>query len=60
MPLMLMSPVIPPGGEIPKVYTCDGSDISPPLQWSGAPAGTASLVLAIEDPDAPGGGQGPP
>jgi len=53
MPLLLMTPAFPPGGEIPKEYTCDGSDISPPLNWSGGPAGTASFVLVIEDPDAP-------
>ncbi len=55
MPLLLMSPAFPPGGEIPREYTCDGSDISPPLSWSGVPAGTASLVLVVEDPDAPRG-----
>ena len=55
MPLMLASPAIPPGGEIPPQYTCDGTDISPPLQWSGVPNGTRSLVLVVEDPDAPSG-----
>ena len=55
MPLLLTSPGLPPGGNIPKEYTCDGSDISPPLAWSGAPPGTASFVLVVEDPDAPGG-----
>ncbi|MGE5268894.1 MAG: YbhB/YbcL family Raf kinase inhibitor-like protein [Thiohalocapsa sp.] len=55
MPLVLMSPAIAPGGMIPREYTCDGSDISPPLNWSGVPAGTASLILVIEDPDAPRG-----
>jgi len=40
-------------GEIPKRYTCDGADVSPPLQWSGLPAGTKSLALIIDDPDAP-------
>lgn len=53
--MMLSSPAIPPGGPIPAQYTCDGSDISPPLAWSGLPAGTRSLVLVVEDPDAPGG-----
>ena len=44
------------GGEtIPKKYTCDGVDVSPPLSWSGFPAGTKSFVLIVEDPDAPGG-----
>ena len=55
MPLLLTSPAIPPGGEIPVQYTCDGADISPPLTWSGVPNGTQSLVLVVEDPDAPSG-----
>ena len=55
MPLMLTSPAIPPGSEIPAQYTCDGADISPPLSWSGTPEGTRSLVFVVEDPDAPSG-----
>ena len=55
MPLMLASPAIPPNDEIPAQYTCDGADISPPLSWSDVPAGTGSLVLVVEDPDAPSG-----
>jgi Raf kinase inhibitor-like YbhB/YbcL family protein len=40
-------------GEIPAVYTCDGKDISPPLNWEGVPQGVKSLVLIVDDPDAP-------
>src|SRR4051794_13201762 len=55
MPFALMSPAIPPGGPVPTEYTCDGTDISPPLVWSGVPAGTQSLAVVIADPDAPRG-----
>lgn len=41
------------GQEIPARYTCDDKDISPPLQWTGLPEGTQSLVLIVDDPDAP-------
>jgi len=40
-------------GEIPRKYTCQGEDISPPLQWNGAPAEAKSLALIVDDPDAP-------
>lgn len=40
-------------GEIPKKYTCEGQDVSPPLAWSDAPDGTQSFVLIVDDPDAP-------
>src|SRR2546426_375104 len=39
--------------EIPAAYTCEGKDISPPLQWSALPAGTKSLAVIVDDPDAP-------
>lgn len=42
-------------GQIPIVYTCDGTDISPPLAWSPVPPATASIAILVTDPDAPGG-----
>jgi Raf kinase inhibitor-like YbhB/YbcL family protein len=43
------------GQSIPKKYTCDGNDTIPPLEFVGLPAGTKSLALVMDDPDAPGG-----
>jgi Raf kinase inhibitor-like YbhB/YbcL family protein len=43
------------GETIPQKYSCDGPDISPPLQWTDPPAGTKSLALICDDPDAPVG-----
>ena len=43
------------GGDIPDVFTCEGDDVSPPLAWSGEPAGTKSFALIMDDPDAPAG-----
>ena len=51
----LKSSVFEAGGIIPKKYTCDGPDVSPPLSWSDVPAGTKSLALIADDPDAPMG-----
>ncbi len=51
----IKSQAFPQGGPIPAAYTCDGQDVSPPLSWSGAPAGTTSFALISDDPDAPGG-----
>ncbi|RLB58040.1 MAG: YbhB/YbcL family Raf kinase inhibitor-like protein [Deltaproteobacteria bacterium] len=51
--LTLRSPAFSSGGEIPRRFTCQGANVSPPLAWSGVPAGTKSLVLIVEDPDAP-------
>jgi hypothetical protein len=47
------SPSFENQGEIPKLFTCDGKDVSPALSWSGAPEGTKSFVLIVDDPDAP-------
>src|SRR5208283_1102047 len=43
------------GDTIPAQFTCDGAAHSPPLAWSGVPKGTTSMVLLVEDPDAPSG-----
>jgi len=43
------------GKPIPAQFTCDGDDQPPPLEWSGPPAGTRSLTLVVDDPDAPSG-----
>lgn len=53
MTLKLSSSAFPAQGLIPERYTCDGQDLSPPLSWSELPAGTKSLALIVDDPDAP-------
>lgn len=53
MALEFSSSAFKDGADIPATYTCDGEDISPPLVWSGAPAGTKSFALIVDDPDAP-------
>ncbi len=55
MKLEIRSTAFDEGGSIPRKYTCDGSDISPPLSWTQPPEGTKSLVLICDDPDAPMG-----
>lgn len=52
-PMTLSSPAFTHDAEIPELYTCDGSDLSPPLTWTDPPEGTRSLVLIVADPDAP-------
>jgi Raf kinase inhibitor-like YbhB/YbcL family protein len=51
--MKLTSPAFAPNDLIPPQYTCDGQDISPPLNWDEPPAPTKSLVLICDDPDAP-------
>jgi Raf kinase inhibitor-like YbhB/YbcL family protein len=53
MTMILKSPDFIHQGEIPKIYTCDGEDISPSLSWSGLQSNTKSLVLIVDDPDVP-------
>ncbi len=53
-PVVFTSEVFSSGGAIPIEYSCDGDNISPPLAWSRLPAGTESLALTMDDPDANG------
>jgi Raf kinase inhibitor-like YbhB/YbcL family protein len=55
MALTITSPAFKPGEVIPTRYTRDGENLSPPLQWHGAPPETRSFVVLVEDPDAPSG-----
>ncbi len=52
--MKIESTAFEPNGFIPPEYTCDGEDISPSLSWDEPPAGTQSLTLICDDPDAPG------
>jgi Raf kinase inhibitor-like YbhB/YbcL family protein len=54
--MQLASSAFQPGGNIPKQFTCEGSDISPELTWQGAPSGTKAFALIVHDPDAPRAG----
>lgn len=51
--LNLSSSAFQPNGLIPSQYTCDGSNVSPPLVWAGIPGDAQSLVLIMDDPDVP-------
>jgi Raf kinase inhibitor-like YbhB/YbcL family protein len=53
MAFAITSPAFADRGPIPRQHGCEGADISPPLRWSGAPAGTRSFALIVDDPDAP-------
>lgn len=53
--IRLTSPAFADGATLPARFTCAGAGVSPPLAWSGVPAGTRELALLVEDPDAPGG-----
>jgi len=54
MALSLTSTVFTSGSKIPRIYTCDGKDIAPPLTWHGSPEETKAFTLIVDDPDAPG------
>ncbi len=53
--MRLRSPAFAAGAPIPEQYTCSGKDISPPLEIDGIPPAAKSLVLVVDDPDAPSG-----
>lgn len=53
--MWLRSSAFENGAVIPRRYTCEGEDVSPPLTWGDAPAGTRSFALLCDDPDAPAG-----
>jgi len=55
MEIKITSSAFEDGGLIPAKYTCDGADVSPPLQWDTVPEGTRSIALICDDPDAPMG-----
>ena len=55
MAFRLFSSGFSEGGFIPQLYSCQGADLSPSLEWSGEPPGTRSFALVVEDPDAPAG-----
>ncbi len=55
MSITIRSDAFTNGGAIPSMYTCDGQDISPSLQWENIPQGAITLALISDDPDAPVG-----
>ena len=54
MAFELTSPAFAADAEIPRKYTCDGEDVSPPLEWAGAPDDSVAFALIVDDPDARG------
>lgn len=53
--MRIFTPAFGEGGPIPAKYTCDGDNVSPPLEWADVPANTRALALIMDDPDAPSG-----
>jgi phosphatidylethanolamine-binding protein (PEBP) family uncharacterized protein len=53
-PFVLTSTAFADGDAIAREFSCDGANVSPPLKWIGVQAGTAALVLVVDDPDARG------
>jgi Raf kinase inhibitor-like YbhB/YbcL family protein len=55
MTIQITSSAFTEGSTIPRLYTCDDKNVSPPLAWTGVPTTTVSLVIIMDDPDAPSG-----
>lgn len=55
MTIQITSTAFSEGDKIPRIYTCDEQNVSPPLAWTGVPSTTVSLALIMDDPDAPSG-----
>ncbi len=53
MSIQIRSTAFSEGDKIPRFYTCDDQNVSPPLDWTGVPTGTVSVALIMDDPDAP-------